>query len=156
MVSSNTPFSGDRELWYKNDGLVCSVCWLLFNISPISRLQSIYASFHMVDPFFILYWPRFSEIQMMHSVCGTNANKFFSEKLSPCWLLPQARDRDPHDATLFANRSICWLRLGDAEHALFDAQHCKRVRPRWSKAWYREGAALSLLKVQQLQTQGFR
>ncbi|CAL4891181.1 unnamed protein product [Urochloa decumbens] len=66
--------------------------------------------------------------------------------LSAIYLYGMAREKDPHDATLFANRSLCWLRLGDAEHALFDAQHCKRMRPRWSKAWYREGAALSLLK----------
>ncbi|KAF8733381.1 hypothetical protein HU200_014988 [Digitaria exilis] len=56
-------------------------------------------------------------------------------------LKAQAREKYPHDATLFANRSLCWLRLGDADHALFDAQHCKRMRPLWSKAWYREGAA---------------
>ncbi|KAJ1266224.1 hypothetical protein BS78_08G134900 [Paspalum vaginatum] len=50
------------------------------------------------------------------------------------------------NATLFANRSLCWLRMGDAEPALLDARHCKMLRPRWSKAWYREGAALSMLK----------
>ncbi|CAL4898033.1 unnamed protein product [Urochloa decumbens] len=66
--------------------------------------------------------------------------------LSAIYLYGVAREKDPHDATLFANRSLCWLRLGDAEHALFDAQHCKRMRPRWSKPWYREGAALSSLK----------
>ncbi|TVU06186.1 hypothetical protein EJB05_49385, partial [Eragrostis curvula] len=68
------------------------------------------------------------------------------EYLSAIYLYGVASEKDPHDATLFANRSLCWLRLGDAEHALFDARHCKRMRPSWSKAWYREGAALSLLK----------
>ncbi|CAL4898075.1 unnamed protein product [Urochloa decumbens] len=57
-----------------------------------------------------------------------------------------AIDIDPSDATLFSNRSICWLRLGEGEKALSDAQHCKTLHPRWAKAWYREGAALSLLK----------
>ncbi|CAN6361702.1 unnamed protein product [Urochloa humidicola] len=52
----------------------------------------------------------------------------------------------PLDATLFANRSLCWLRLGDGEKALSDAQKCRMIRPHWSKAWYREGAALRLLK----------
>ncbi|CAL4898070.1 unnamed protein product [Urochloa decumbens] len=54
--------------------------------------------------------------------------------------------KDPLDPTLYANRSLCWLHLGDGEQALLDAQQCKIMRPRWSKAWYREGAALRLLK----------
>ncbi|CAN6356868.1 unnamed protein product [Urochloa humidicola] len=57
-----------------------------------------------------------------------------------------ALDKAPHDATLFANMSLCWLRMSEGEHALSDAQKCKMMRPGWSKAWYREGAALSLLK----------
>ncbi|KAG2630533.1 hypothetical protein PVAP13_3KG531100 [Panicum virgatum] len=57
-----------------------------------------------------------------------------------------AMHKDPLDATLFANRSLCWLRLGIGEEALLDAKRCKMMRPRWSKAWYREGAALRLLK----------
>ncbi|KAF8692216.1 hypothetical protein HU200_039819 [Digitaria exilis] len=55
-------------------------------------------------------------------------------------------DKDPLDATLFANMSLCWLRMGEWEHALSDARKCKIMRPGWSKAWYREGAALSFLK----------
>ncbi|KAG2630537.1 hypothetical protein PVAP13_3KG531380, partial [Panicum virgatum] len=58
-----------------------------------------------------------------------------------------AMEVDPLDATLFANRSLCWQRLGDGELALSDAQRCKALRPRWAKAWYREGTALVLLKV---------
>ncbi|CAN6343664.1 unnamed protein product [Urochloa humidicola] len=58
----------------------------------------------------------------------------------------QAIENNPLDATLFSNRSICWLRLGEGEKALSDAQHCKTLSPHWAKAWYREGAALSLLK----------
>ncbi|CAL4898074.1 unnamed protein product [Urochloa decumbens] len=57
-----------------------------------------------------------------------------------------ALDKDPCDATLFANMSLCWLRMSEGEHALSDARKCKMMRPSWSKAWYREGAALSLLK----------
>ncbi|XP_066358433.1 uncharacterized protein [Miscanthus floridulus] len=49
-------------------------------------------------------------------------------------------------ATLFANRSLRWPRLREGERALSDAQHCKTLRPRWAKAWYREGMALSFLK----------
>ncbi|XP_031268814.1 serine/threonine-protein phosphatase 6 regulatory ankyrin repeat subunit C isoform X1 [Pistacia vera] len=58
----------------------------------------------------------------------------------------QAVDLDPTDATLPSNRSLCWLRLGQAEHALADAKTCRGLRPDWPKACYREGAALRLLE----------
>ncbi|CAL5092578.1 unnamed protein product [Urochloa decumbens] len=57
-----------------------------------------------------------------------------------------AMEKNPLDATLFANRSLCWLRLKEGEKALSDARHCKTLNPCWEKAWYREGAALSFLK----------
>ncbi|XP_041017619.1 26S proteasome non-ATPase regulatory subunit 10 isoform X2 [Juglans microcarpa x Juglans regia] len=58
----------------------------------------------------------------------------------------QAVDLDPTDATLFSNRSLCWIRMGQAEHALDDAKACRALRPDWPKACYREGAALRLLQ----------
>ncbi|XP_024025168.1 uncharacterized protein LOC21407303 [Morus notabilis] len=58
----------------------------------------------------------------------------------------QAIDLDPTDATLFSNRSLCWIRLGQAEQALADAKACRALRPDWPKACYREGAALRLLQ----------
>lgn len=58
----------------------------------------------------------------------------------------QAIDFDPSDATLFSNRSLCWIRLGQADQALTDAQSCRGLRPNWAKAWYREGAALRLMQ----------
>ncbi|KAK3200678.1 hypothetical protein Dsin_024093 [Dipteronia sinensis] len=58
----------------------------------------------------------------------------------------QAIDLDPYDATLLSNRSLCWIRLGQAEHALADAKACRALRPDWPKACYREGAALRLLQ----------
>ncbi|GFP99769.1 ankyrin-1, partial [Phtheirospermum japonicum] len=59
----------------------------------------------------------------------------------------QAIEFDPTDSTLLSNRSLSWLRLGQAEHALADAKACKALRPDWPKAYYREGAALRLLQV---------
>ena len=59
----------------------------------------------------------------------------------------QAIDFDPSDATLFSNRSLCWIRLGQADQALTDAQSCRGLRPNWAKAWYREGAALRLMQA---------
>ena len=59
----------------------------------------------------------------------------------------QAIDFDPSDATLLSNRSLCWIRLGQAEHALTDAKACRALRPDWPKACYREGAALRLVQA---------
>ncbi|KAH7837419.1 hypothetical protein Vadar_013681 [Vaccinium darrowii] len=58
----------------------------------------------------------------------------------------QAIDFNPTDATLLSNRSLCWIRMGQAEHALADAKACRALKPNWSKACYREGHALQLLE----------
>ncbi|CAL5097282.1 unnamed protein product [Urochloa decumbens] len=54
-------------------------------------------------------------------------------------------DRAP-DATLYSNRSLCKLLMGDGEGALSDAYQCRRMRPDWAKACYRQAAAHMLLK----------
>lgn len=59
----------------------------------------------------------------------------------------QAIDMDPTDGTLFSNRSLCWMRLGQPEYALADAKACRALKPDWAKACYREGAALRLLQA---------
>ncbi|XP_039840121.1 stress-induced-phosphoprotein 1-like isoform X1 [Panicum virgatum] len=66
--------------------------------------------------------------------------------LAAIYFYALAMRKDPLDATLFANRSLCWLRLREGEMALSDARDCRVLNPGWAKAWYREGAALSLLK----------
>ncbi|KAF8763063.1 hypothetical protein HU200_008913 [Digitaria exilis] len=58
----------------------------------------------------------------------------------------QALKVDQFDSTLFSNRSICWLRLGDGKKALYDARKCKDLSPKWAKAYYRVGAALMFLE----------
>ncbi|KAF1892060.1 hypothetical protein Lal_00036414 [Lupinus albus] len=62
----------------------------------------------------------------------------FDSRISFC----SAIDLDPTDGTLLSNRSLCWIKLGQAEHALADARACRALRPDWAKACYREGAAL--------------
>ncbi|CAN6329744.1 unnamed protein product [Urochloa humidicola] len=78
----------------------------------------------------------------------TQANEAFAkgDYFAASYLYGVAMHIDPLDATLFSNRSLCWLRLGDGKLALLDAQQCRMLRPHWPKAWYREGTALSLLK----------
>lgn len=58
----------------------------------------------------------------------------------------QAIDLDPNNAILLSNRSLCWIRLGQAEQALADAKACRALSPYWAKACYREGVALRLLQ----------
>ncbi|KAF0909955.1 hypothetical protein E2562_001208 [Oryza meyeriana var. granulata] len=53
---------------------------------------------------------------------------------------------DPADATLYSNRSLCHLRSGRAQEASEDANACTRLRPEWTKGYYRKGSALMLLK----------
>eukprot|EP00270_Netrium_digitus_P003641 TRINITY_DN14307_c0_g1_i1.p1 TRINITY_DN14307_c0_g1~~TRINITY_DN14307_c0_g1_i1.p1 ORF type:complete len:642 (+),score=208.09 TRINITY_DN14307_c0_g1_i1:218-2143(+) len=58
----------------------------------------------------------------------------------------QAIDLDPGNGTLLSNRSLCWIRLGQPEHALADAQAARKLNPDWPKVYYREGSALRLLQ----------
>jgi hypothetical protein len=62
----------------------------------------------------------------------------------------QAIDHEP-DATLYSNRSLCRLRMGDGEGALSDAYICRLMRPDWAKACYRQAAAHTLLGVRHIQ-----
>uniref|UniRef100_A0ACD6A1P0 Uncharacterized protein n=1 Tax=Avena sativa TaxID=4498 RepID=A0ACD6A1P0_AVESA len=58
----------------------------------------------------------------------------------------QALKMDNFDSKLLSNRSLCWLRMGDGQRAYDDATKCKRQRPKWAKAHYRQGAALMFMK----------
>ncbi|WZZ24767.1 hypothetical protein YC2023_008168 [Brassica napus] len=51
-----------------------------------------------------------------------------------------------HKSYLLLKRSLCWLRLGQVEHALSDAKVCRELKPDWPKECFREGAALRLLQ----------
>uniref|UniRef100_A0A8R7U4U8 Serine/threonine-protein kinase BSK1-like TPR repeats domain-containing protein n=1 Tax=Triticum urartu TaxID=4572 RepID=A0A8R7U4U8_TRIUA len=59
----------------------------------------------------------------------------------------EAIELDPSDATLYANRSLCYLQMTEAGKALRDANTCIKLRPEWLKGYYRKGAALMSFKV---------
>ncbi|KAL6634314.1 hypothetical protein ACP70R_026985 [Stipagrostis hirtigluma subsp. patula] len=61
-------------------------------------------------------------------------------------LYSMAANHCPDDATLYSNRSLCWLKMGEGDRALMDAQLCRMKRPGWSKACYLQGSAQMLLK----------
>ncbi|KAK7270921.1 hypothetical protein RJT34_26440 [Clitoria ternatea] len=68
--------------------------------------------------------------------------------------LSSAIDLNLTNATLLSNRSLCWIRLDQAEYALADAKACKALRPDWPKAGYREGAILRVLQTCYLEPSG--
>jgi tetratricopeptide (TPR) repeat protein len=61
--------------------------------------------------------------------------------------LMQAINLDPADATLYSNKSFCHVKMGQAQDALCEANACIKLRPEWTKGYYRKGAALMALKV---------
>ncbi|XP_039789663.1 poly [ADP-ribose] polymerase tankyrase-1-like isoform X3 [Panicum virgatum] len=66
--------------------------------------------------------------------------------LSAAEFYSMALDLDPEDATLFSNRSLCWLHMGKPLLSLLDAIECRKKRSDWPKACYRQGIALMSLK----------
>ncbi|XBH82530.1 hypothetical protein VPH35_071160 [Triticum aestivum] len=65
------------------------------------------------------------------------ASKFYTEAI----------ELDPSDATLYSNRSLCYLQMTEGDKALRDANTCIKLRPEWIKGYYRKGAALMSLEV---------
>uniref|UniRef100_A0ACD5XUL9 Uncharacterized protein n=1 Tax=Avena sativa TaxID=4498 RepID=A0ACD5XUL9_AVESA len=66
--------------------------------------------------------------------------------LSAAEFYSMAMELDPDNATLFSNRSLCWLELGKPLLGLLDALECRKRRPDWPKALYRQSKALMSLK----------
>ena len=64
------------------------------------------------------------------------ASKFYTEAI----------ELDPSDATLYSNRSLCYLQMTEGDKALRDANTCIKLRPEWIKGYYRKGAALMSLE----------
>ncbi|KAM0859090.1 hypothetical protein ACQ4PT_047427 [Festuca glaucescens] len=58
----------------------------------------------------------------------------------------EALRADPFDCKMLANRSRCWLRLGDGQKALEDAIKCTINNNDWAEAHHRKGEALMMLK----------
>merc|ERR1712187_465045 len=57
-----------------------------------------------------------------------------------------ALELDPTIDTVWANRSQCWLKLGNHEKALEDAIKCTEVDPSNAKGWFRKGMSLHAMK----------
>jgi hypothetical protein len=57
-----------------------------------------------------------------------------------------ALELDPSISALYANRSQCWLKLGNHEKSLEDAVRCTEVEPSNAKGWFRKGMSLHAMK----------
>ncbi|KAM0900673.1 hypothetical protein ACQ4PT_020500 [Festuca glaucescens] len=77
----------------------------------------------------------FTEIAMCLLEAGANPNR-----------PDEALRADPFDCKMLANRSRCWLRLGDGQKALEDATKCTINNNDWAEAHHRKGEALMMLK----------
>jgi len=53
---------------------------------------------------------------------------------------------DPTMAAVWANRSQCWLKLGEHGKALEDAAKCTELDPANAKGWFRQGISLHALQ----------
>ncbi|XP_051201147.1 uncharacterized protein [Lolium perenne] len=76
------------------------------------------------------------------------ANKAYRRKdyIAAARLYNTALSYFPEDKTLISNRSLCWLKMGEGDKALRDAQVSRALHRDWPKACFREGAARMLLK----------
>ena len=52
----------------------------------------------------------------------------------------------PESGASWANRSQCWLKMGDLEKALADAEKCTQVEPTNPKGWFRKGISLHAMQ----------
>merc|ERR1712130_745727 len=57
----------------------------------------------------------------------------------------QSLQLDHNNATVYANRSQCWLKAGNPEKALEDATKCTELEPGNPKGWFRKGMSLHAL-----------
>ncbi|KAL8530376.1 hypothetical protein ACS0TY_007422 [Phlomoides rotata] len=63
---------------------------------------------------------------------------------------------NPRDEKLLANRSLCWVCMGEAAFALHDAMGCVDLKPGWAKAHLREAVAWHLLKRYRMSSDTFK
>ncbi|KAF6031229.1 hypothetical protein EB796_010465 [Bugula neritina] len=84
-------------------------------------------------------FPHMDEIRRLKSYAN---EKFIEENYGEavqCY--SQIITRNPKDHTVFSNRSYAYWKLGKFKEALDDAKMTVKLRPQWSKGYYRLGVA---------------
>ncbi|XP_051207077.1 uncharacterized protein [Lolium perenne] len=85
---------------------------------------------------------------------GENAVKR-KDYLGASKIYSEALELDNCDATLYSNRSLCYVQIGKSQKALLDAHVCIARRPNWVKGYYRKGAAHMSLKEHKKAVEAF-
>ena len=72
------------------------------------------------------------------------ANQYFKEGNydNAIKIYTQMLESDENNHVLLSNRSIAYIKIEQFNNALVDAIKCTKLKPDWSKAWGRVGAAL--------------
>lgn len=81
----------------------------------------------------------------------TRGNEYFQRKewqhALDCY--SDAIESNSKDGRFYANRSACQIQLGNPREALIDAILARKLRPKWTKPYYRQAVALSELQRHQ-------
>nr|AAK26124.1 putative protein phosphatase [Oryza sativa Japonica Group]ABF98207.1 TPR Domain containing protein [Oryza sativa Japonica Group] len=118
-----------------------------FQILKIKRSLDSSGHDHL-NPHYFLQGESCSKVSDRKAELKSQGEKAVKRKdyLAASKIYTKALELDYFDATLYSNRSLCYLQIGKAQKALLDAKKCVKLRPKWMKGHYREGAALMLLK----------
>ncbi|AQK38917.1 ankyrin repeat family protein [Zea mays] len=79
----------------------------------------------------------------------SEASKAYNEKDYPTavkFYSVAIKNVDSFDATLFSNRSLCFIKMGKGLSALLDAEACRLLLPYWPEGCFRQGSAHMLLQ----------
>lgn len=92
------------------------------------------------------------------AVLKSQGKEYFKRKdyLGASKLYTKALELSYLDETLYSNRSLCYLKIGQPQKALLDANLCIRRKPEWAKGYYRKGAAHMSLKEYEEASEAFQ
>jgi hypothetical protein len=79
----------------------------------------------------------------------SEGNSFFKDKNYQKAIdsYSSALKKQGNSAVIWSNRSACYLAMGNAEAALFDAEVCRRLDPKWPKGCFRLACARLALNL---------
>lgn len=83
--------------------------------------------------------PSSPEAEAESKIWKDKGNKFYQSKeyTQAIDAYTKAIQLHGNNATLWSNRSACYMTMGDPHNALLDAEVCRRIDTTWTKACYR-------------------
>ncbi|KAF9606001.1 hypothetical protein IFM89_021327 [Coptis chinensis] len=138
-----------KEVEWKIKTILTCLSGYLPNLSPPPTRTPIFASVLAGSlPCLKLLAERDLKSRENFAVVKSQGQDAFRKKdyvLAMNWYT-RAISLDVSDATVLSNRSLCLARLKEGESAVSDANECIRLKPYWSKGYYRAGAAWTILE----------